>query len=163
MAEQEQAVTYASGASRSKRNPRYRDIDFGLMKRIGEAFLEGAETYEKDMMPYEKNWKNGDLVFALDVLDHAIEHLFNYKEAVLLSLNGEVGYASEFKQEDHLGHLGANLVMLDYFDRRGFFDKANYETDEPSLDPDQGEDATTGAPSPTPWRESLRQLFGPKE
>jgi hypothetical protein len=126
-------VTYETGAKRSKLNPRYRDIDLGLLERIGNAFSEGAVKYEGDMMPFQKNWKNGDLPFALDVIDHAIEHLFSFKEVVLRGLNRDET-VEEFNNEDHLGHLGANLVMLDYFHRRGFFNPDKYEELTPAAD-----------------------------
>ena len=122
--------------------PRYRDVGISLNRRIGQAFRDGVEPYEKDLPPYEKNWHKGDLTFALDALDHALEHLQWYTDKVLCSLNGvdfedhcvtilgDTKKANEIANEDHLGHLGANLVMLDRFERLGYFNAPDEVPDE---------------------------------
>lgn len=115
--QKESKKTYASGAVRSEVLPRFRDIDYGFLRRVAEAFSEGAERYDKGFPPGFKNWKKGDVEFAVDVLDHMLNHALLLKEQLLAQLTG----AYIFDAEDHLGHLGANLVMLDYFERRGFF------------------------------------------
>lgn len=117
----EKNKTYASGAVRSGSLPRFRDIDYGFLRRVAEAFSEGAERYEKDFPLGFKNWKKGDVEFAVDVLDHMINHALLLKEQILADLTGELIYDEGDLLEDHLGHLGANLVMLDYFERVGYF------------------------------------------
>lgn len=114
-------TTYNGGAKRGDKVPRFRDIDYGFLRRVAEAFSEGAERYEQDLPPGVKNWKRGDVEFALDVLDHMLNHALLLKEQLLADLTGELIYDEDNLNEDHLGHLGANLVMLDYFERRGFF------------------------------------------
>jgi len=112
---------YNGGAKRGAKVPRFRDIDYGFLVRVAEAFAQGAERYEPDGPPEFKNWKRGDREFAFDVLDHAISHLVAYKECLLARATFDTTMSDLVEDEDHLGHLGANLVMLDYFERRGFF------------------------------------------
>lgn len=152
---------YSSGAMRADSKPRYRDVSLSFIKRVGEAFKHGADKYEKDLLPWEKNWKKGDISFALDAIDHAVEHLLSYKEYVLNSLEGRD--IKNIDDEDHLGHLGANLVMLDFFENNNFWDPTSYEYDTV-------ENSQTPAPTSPPqeeetWREKLSSLFNlkPKE
>lgn len=114
-------TTYNGGAKRGAKVPRFRDIDYGFLVRVAEAFTQGAERYEPDGPPEFKNWKRGDREFAFDVLDHAISHLVAYKECLLARCTLDTTMSDLVEDEDHLGHLGANLVMLDYFERRGVF------------------------------------------
>ena len=112
---------YNGGAKRGTALPRFRNISYGFLNRIAEAFSEGVVLYEKDMPPEYVNWKLGDREFAFDVLDHAISHLVAYKECLLARATNDTTMSDLVDDEDHLGHLGANLVMLDYFERRGVF------------------------------------------
>lgn len=119
----EALTKYATGAVRSGTKPRYRDIPTCLLRRIGLAFSEGAEKYEVDLAPYEKNWESGDLRFAFDAFDHAIEHLLEYRDQVrrrLLGLPLKDG-------EDHLGHLGANIAMLAQFEEWEYWNPGTWE------------------------------------
>lgn len=109
---------FANGALRSAIAPRFQDISLSALVRIALAFSEGHEKYEQDLPPGYKNYKKGDTVFALAAIDHAIQHLMEFKEQCLDSL---VGDDAAFDGEDHLGHLGANLVMLDFFQSKGLF------------------------------------------
>jgi hypothetical protein len=114
----EDNLIYAGGAKRSEKMVHYRDISHSFLRRVGAAFLEGSEKYEKDLPVGAKNWKKGDKTFALDVFDHAIAHLYELKEQ---ALDGLLGDPNPFVGEDHLGHLGANLVMIDFFQSKGFY------------------------------------------
>jgi len=114
-------TTYNGGAKRGPKVPRFRDIDGGFLLRVAEAFSDGSRVYEQGKPPEFKNWKQGDREFAFDVLDHAISHLIAYKECLLARCTLDTTMSDLVADEDHLGHLGANLVMLDYFERRGFF------------------------------------------
>ena len=139
--------TYESGAKRSEKLPAFRDIDYGFLIRVAESFAEGKEKYEKELPPYEKNWKKGDQEFALDVLDHMISHAIALKENYIERLTGDYVMSHIAEDCDHLGHLGANLVMLDYFERKGFFDKS--ETVEAELFPEEN-DLSPGDETDTP-------------
>ena len=143
--------TYSSGAKRSEKLPAFRDIDYGFLIRVAESFSEGKEKYESELPPYEKNWKKGDQEFALDVLDHMISHAIALKENYIERLTGDYVMSHIAEDCDHLGHLGANLVMLDYFERKGFFDKseavetADFFNNEEDLAP--GDETDTPNPS----------------
>ena len=140
---------YKQGAKRSDKKFRFRDVGLGLIRRIAAAFSEGALKYETDLPPYQKNWKRGDLNFALDVFDHAFEHLFWHNERILCRLNGvdffehvrtivgdeDLTKVQEIVDDDHLGHLGANMVMLDYFEGNLFQGDAGWIT--PIIDDNQ--------------------------
>lgn len=157
----EKNKTYASGAVRSGSLPRFRDIDYGFLRRVAEAFSEGAERYEKGFPPGQKNWKKGDVAFAVDVLDHMLSHTLLLKEQLLALLTGDYTYEEYFGTEDHLGHLGANLVMLDYFERLGYFD---YPRDEPAAktpDTPPSDDGVTQLDEPEPGLTArIKQALG---
>jgi len=121
----ENAVVYGSGAKRSTKYGRYRDIPTCFVTRIANAFQEGTkyEKPEDGWQPYEKNWKRGDLVFALDCLDHAIRHLHLYSDVILARLNNEELDPELYDlTDDHLGNTGANLSMLAWFEEQGMFE-----------------------------------------
>jgi len=120
------SVEYTSGAKRSDRYGRYRDIPVSLLTRIAEAFRIGTkyERPEDGWRPYEKNWKRGDLEFALDCLDHFLRHAHLYSDTIIARLNG-VEHLLDPKiydtQDDHLANAGANLAMLAWFEEQGMF------------------------------------------
>lgn len=109
---------FANGALRSEVKPRYQDISLSLIKRGAQAMSEGHEKYELHLAPGYKNYKQGDTEFALAALDHAIEHLLEFKEQCIDSL---LGVEDPFAGEDHLGHLVANLNMIDFYQSKGLF------------------------------------------
>ena len=121
---------YDGGAARSGSYPRFRDVPYCLIRRIANAFTSGAKTYERPedgFKPFEKNWKRGDLDFALDALDHAIRHAQLYKEVILARLNQEVLDPEIYDTaDDHIANCGANLGMLAWFEEQGFFEPENY-------------------------------------
>ncbi len=139
-------TTYNGGARRGDKVPRFRDIDYGFLVRVAEAFIQGAERYEPDGPPEFKNWKRGDREFAFDALDHAISHLVAYKECLLARCTLDTTMSDLVEDEDHLGHLGANLVMLDYFERRGVFSAPQQAVDT-AVDQAGSDDAPDNAPS----------------
>lgn len=160
----EKNKTYASGAVRSGDLPRFRDIDYGFLSRVAWAFKEGAERYERGWPPGHKNWKKGDVEFAVDVIDHMLNHALLLKEQLLARITDDYTYGDRFADEDHLGHLGANLVMLDYFERIGHFDpaftdekeEANEASDTPPSD-----DGVTQLDEPEPGLTSrIKQALG---
>lgn len=140
-----------SDAKRSDKKYRFRDIGLGFTRRVAAAFSEGAEKYEKDLNPWEKNWKKGGQSFYLDAMDHLFEHVFWANEKIhcalagidfyqhALELTGDPDVAAEAVREDHLGHAGANLVMLDYFERLNYLIKNNNLEKEPEPDPTSNE------------------------
>lgn len=115
------SIKYETGAVRSDKLPHYRDLPLSLLIRGGEAYREGAEKYEKEFSnPLDKNWRKGDLRFAADAIDHAMDHLLRYVENLRRRSLGLPWDTSE----DHLGHLVANLGMLSEFEEAGVFDLA---------------------------------------
>lgn len=157
--------TYASGAVRSGNLPRFRDIDYGFLLRVAKAFSEGVPKYDKYVPIGHKNWKRGDVEFAVDVLDHMLNHAVLLKEKLLARLTSDYTYFYEFEndnetfkerearlEEDHLGHLGANLVMLDYFERLGHFDPTFADV----------EDDTNEVPDTPPSDDGVTQLDEPE-
>jgi hypothetical protein len=120
-------MIYEGGAARSAKYGRYRDVPYALISRIAETFHTGAEKYEKPefgWFPFEKNWKRGNLNFALDCLDHALRHLILYSETIIARLNEqELDPALYDTGDDHLANCGANLAMLAWFEEQGMFEK----------------------------------------
>lgn len=113
------SIKYETGAVRSDKLPHYRDLPLSLLIRGGEAFREGAEKYESEFLnPLDKNWRQGDIRFAADAIDHAMDHLFRYVENLR---RRSLGLPWD-QSEDHLGHLVANLGMLSEFEEAGVFD-----------------------------------------
>jgi len=151
MDNQTTSVAYKTGTLRSEIKPRYRDIATAFLRRIGLAFQEGSVKYEQNLKPWEKNWKTGDIVFALDAIDHAVEHLLLYKDQILDSC---AGYDVE-DSEDHLGHLGANLSMLSQFEEWGFFQP---EAIEPA--PEPSEPSVTAEEKKDPILTRILNAFG---
>jgi hypothetical protein len=135
---------------RGDHKPRWRDVEPRFIRRIAEAFFEGAAKYERDLPPYEKNWHKADLEAALDVLDHAFEHLAAYSEIILNTLRGTPENIPTWvdQSEDHLGHLGANLAMLAKFEELGLFDQ------RPAVQ-EESEDVNTEKLS-----EKIKEFFG---
>jgi len=138
-------ITYDSGAKRSAQYARYRDVPVCLIRRIAGAFSAGASKYERSedgFQPFEKNWKKGDLVFALDALDHAIRHLLLYSEVILARLNGvEHTLDPELydTDDDHLANAGANLAMLAWFEEQGMFELSSRDF-APPPEPEPSQD-----------------------
>jgi len=113
-------AVYEGGAQRSDVVPMYRRVEWDFLRRVAEALTEGAEKYP-DHEDGVENWKHGQKEFAKAAFDHVIEHLYKWKEG-----EGE---------EDHLGHAGAGLMFLMYFEREGVWDPAGEEkSSEDSLD-----------------------------
>lgn len=110
-------VTYTGGAKRSGKMPLYVKVTHSFIRRIAEAMTEG-QHYDEGLPLGAQNWKLGDRQFALDVFDHAVAHLFELKEQ---ALDGLLGDPTPFAGEDNLAHLGANLVMIDFFQAKGMY------------------------------------------
>ena len=100
-------AVYEGGAQRSEVVPMYRRVEWDFLRRVAEALTEGAEKYP-DHEDGVENWKHGQKEFAKAAFDHVVEHLYKWKEG-----EGE---------EDHLGHAGAGLMFLMYFEREGVWD-----------------------------------------
>lgn len=108
-------IVYNGGAQRDGKRPRYRDIPGDFLYRMAMAYTRGSHRYDPNA--WTKNWQSGDLEFALDAVDHAIEHLIAYKEHIALNLRAEPHDYSE----DHLANCAANLGMLAWFEAHGYF------------------------------------------
>jgi hypothetical protein len=118
---------YEGGAKRGGKLPRFRDIDYHFLERLGKALLEGAEKYEKDLPVWEKNWRKGKDEFFFDAIDHAIDHLFRFKEEMMRRYGQDsLSLEPEESGEDHIGHCAANLLMLSYWEK-----KRKQEPEEP--------------------------------
>lgn len=146
--------TFNNGALRSETKPRYADISYSLLRRGALAFAEGYEKYEGPNSPNPmpvgyKNYKKGDAAFALEAVNHALEHLLEYKEQCIDALLGD---EDSFDGEDHLGHLLANLVMLDFYETKGVF------SPRPEAIPITQEELVPVEVKPT-LKDALKELF----
>lgn len=130
--EDNQAV-YAGGAKRSGFVPKYVKIPHSFIRRVAEAMTKGSH-YDEGLPIGAQNWKLGDRQFALDALDHAVAHLLELKDQCI---DGFLGDPNPFAGEDNLAHLGANLVMIDFFQAKGLYT------------PEQSEASVTGDLTPT--------------
>ena len=94
----ENRTRFSSGAIRSAdaNSTRYDLMNCVAMRRIAEAYAEGAKKYDAH------NWRKGFPVS--DVMNHALRHIF-------LWLDGDAS-------EDHLGHAAWNLCTAMYFEER---------------------------------------------
>jgi hypothetical protein len=86
---------YNTGAKRSHIEGRYDLVPVEGMHRVAAAMAHGAQRFGRD------NWLKGMPIE--DCLNHAIKHIYDY--------------ISGCREEDHLGHAAANLMMAAHFDR----------------------------------------------
>lgn len=129
-------VVYTGGAKRSQKLPLYSAVPLSFIRRIAETLAEGHEKYDGGLPIAAHNWKLGDRQFALDVFEHAILHLQELKEQ---ALDGFLGAPNPFSGEDNLGHLVANLIMIDFFQAKGMYSPEQSEatvTSDPTLEAD---------------------------
>ena len=105
----EEKVVFEGGATRGSNPPNYRRVEWDFLRRVAEALTEGAEKYP-DHEDGVENWKHGGREFARAAFDHTIEHLYKWKE-------GDRG-------EDHVGHAGAGLMFLGWFEHQGIWNPA---------------------------------------
>lgn len=96
--EQEQMVTFASGAKRTDIKSRYELIDRVFLAGMADVLTEGLKKYGRN------NWKKADIVFAQDAINHVIEHVYKFIE-------GD-------RSEDHLLHAACGLMFCDYYNRK---------------------------------------------
>lgn len=101
--------------------PRWRDLYYGGLERAAKAFSLGAEKLEKDFPPGLKNYHLGDVNFALARMDHMLAHAMKYNAYVHDRLRGLTHEEARFSDEDHLGHMIANALMLADFEDRDYF------------------------------------------
>lgn len=113
----EQNAVYNGGAKRSGFMPKYVKIPHSFIKRIAVAMANGSH-YDEGLPIGAQNWKLGDRQFALDALDHAVAHLLELKDQCI---DGFLGDPDPFAGEDNLAHLGANLVMIDFYQQKGLY------------------------------------------
>lgn len=90
--------TFASGAKRSSKKPRYDLILPVFLQRVAAVWTRGAEKYG------EGNWQKGanDPEWIKDIPNHIIEHIYLY-------VSGD-------RSEDHLANIACNVQMLMYFE-----------------------------------------------
>lgn len=132
----DQPKNSGGGAYRSGDLPRLRDVPPELEYYASRAFTEGVPKYEAglngvpDLYPWEKNWTEGDIEFAVKVLDHYKAH--NHAIATLALRKLRIWSGREGPQPEpridgetfrtHLEHAAANLAMLCFFNELGYFD-----------------------------------------
>lgn len=146
--------TYSTGAKRSDHKPYYREIPVAALRRLGETLREGAIKYNEQ--PWDSNWQKGDLMFALDCIDHLGDHLACYAESVKARLAGK----PTRDEEDHLGHLLANAAFLCWFEEQGMFASraegqfsvsgTEYKEGDPFADILTADECLVGDPAPEP-------------
>ena len=115
-------IEFNNGVKRGDLKPMYQLIPLEGLRRLGITLTDGHLRYDKSL--YERNWKKGDADFAAGCFDHAIEHLYNWRD-------GDI-------DEDHLGHALANLMFLCWYEDNGVFTPANppvEEVPEPEPEP----------------------------
>ena len=62
------------GAKTTKINLGLNQIPGVALREIGARFIKGEKNYGRD------NWKLGDKTWRIERLDHAINHLYNYRD-----------------------------------------------------------------------------------
>lgn len=93
----------------------YQDIPLSFVSRVAAAMAEGRLKHEQDLDPWDKNYYLGNKAFIVERLGHLVKHVFELREQILADMEGR----SLEPTEDHLGHAGANLLIIAELEHRG--------------------------------------------
>lgn len=88
-------VKFSGGAKRSDVKPRYHLIDRDFLAGVATVLGEGERKYGPN------NWTKGDQTFAVDAVNHVIEHIYKF-------LEGD-------RTENHLMHASCGLMFVNRF------------------------------------------------
>lgn len=131
---EDQHVSYDGGARRSEVLPEYRLIPHSFTREVAKALTEGSANYEHidgRRTPLTSNWRQGNLKFFLDAVNHLENHVRAYANRLLefgLFMQGvarrveappeENAAEREYvlgelsKMMTDLSHAGANIAFL---------------------------------------------------